>query len=70
MLTPEEAARLACVSPRTVYRWVEAGRLHFSEMPDGGLFICLASLFAEVGYGLPICSTFAEESFMSSETTP
>jgi hypothetical protein len=45
MLTPEVAARLASVSPRTIYRWIEAGALHFTETPDGILLVCQASLF-------------------------
>jgi excisionase family DNA binding protein len=44
MLTPESAAEMAGVSPRTVYRWVETGRVHFTERPDGRLFVCLTSL--------------------------
>lgn len=44
MLAPEEAAALCGVSPRTIYRWVEAGRVHFAETPDGRLSVCLASL--------------------------
>jgi hypothetical protein len=44
MLTPENAARLRNVGTRAVYRWVEDGRLHFNEAPDGRVFICLASL--------------------------
>lgn len=44
MLAPDKAALLAGVSPRTMYRWVETGRVHFAESPDGQLFICLASL--------------------------
>lgn len=44
MVTVDEAARLARLSARTIYRWVEAGRLHFTETPDGRLFICLSSL--------------------------
>jgi hypothetical protein len=47
LLRPEEAAVAARVSPRTIYRWVEAGQLHFSEMPNGLLLICLASLARE-----------------------
>lgn len=43
MVTPEEAAVLACVSPRTIYRGVEAGRIHFMETPEGLLLICLNS---------------------------
>ena len=49
MLTPEEAAALCGVSPRTIYRWVEAGRVHFAETPDGRLSVCLASLPCAVG---------------------
>ena len=44
MLNPEEAAAIAAVTPRTIYRWVEAGKLHFTESPDGGLLICINSL--------------------------
>lgn len=44
MAKPAEAARLAGVNTRTVYRWVEAGRVHFIEVPEGDLFVCLASL--------------------------
>ena len=44
LLRPEEVAVAAHVSPRTVYRWVEAGKLHFTETPEGGLRICLNSL--------------------------
>ena len=44
MLTPQEAARLTGVSQRTIYRWMEDGRIHFAETVDGGLFVCLAPL--------------------------
>jgi excisionase family DNA binding protein len=44
MLKPEEAARLARVSQRIIYRWVEEGRMHFTETPAEGLCICLNSL--------------------------
>ena len=44
MLNPEEAAAIAAVTPRTIYRWVESGKLHFTESPDGALLICLNSL--------------------------
>ena len=46
MTTPEEAARLSNLSPRHVYRLVEAGHAHYAEMPDGGLLACLGSLGA------------------------
>ena len=44
MLTIAQAAAVACVSQRTIFRRVEAGLLHFTETPDGVLFICLNSL--------------------------
>jgi hypothetical protein len=44
MATPEVIAVLAGVSTRTVYRLLEAKRLHFIEGRDGTLLVCLASL--------------------------
>ena len=44
MVTADEAARLARVTARLIYQWVEAGRLHFTETPEGQLLICLNSL--------------------------
>jgi excisionase family DNA binding protein len=44
MVTVDEAARLARATARTIYRLVEADRLHFTETSDGRLFICLRSL--------------------------
>ncbi len=44
MVTAEEAAAIAGVTRRAIYRWVEAHTVHFAEMPDGGLLICLKSL--------------------------
>ena len=46
MVTPEEAAGVACVTARAVYGLVESGRVHFVETPDGLLLICLNSLAA------------------------
>jgi hypothetical protein len=44
LVTAEEAATVAGVSTRTIYRWVEAEKVHFTETPDGSLLICLNSL--------------------------
>ena len=44
MVTADEAARMAGVSPRTIYRWIEAERLHFIETPEGLLLVCINSL--------------------------
>ena len=47
MIRPEEAAAVAGVNSRTIYRGVEAGRFHFRETPDGMLLICLSSLMRD-----------------------
>lgn len=44
MITASEAAAFAGVSPRTIYRWIEEAKLHFSEDPGGSLWICANSL--------------------------
>lgn len=44
MITADEAASLAGLSPRTIYRRVEAEKVHFSETADGVLLVCLNSL--------------------------
>ena len=48
MLSPEQAATLVNVPPRTIYRWVEAQLLHFVEEEDGRLLICRNSLFGRI----------------------
>jgi hypothetical protein len=46
VVTAEEAAALASVSMRTIYRWVEAEKVHFTETPEGVLLICLKTAMA------------------------
>jgi hypothetical protein len=43
MVTPDEATQIAAVSMRTIYRWVEFGKLHFVE-ERGRVLICQRSL--------------------------
>ena len=43
-VSPEEAAAMAGVSTRSLYRCVEAGQLHFIETAEQSLLICLNSL--------------------------
>jgi hypothetical protein len=43
MITPDEAAAIGCVNVRTIYSWVEAKRLHFTETA-GSIQICFDSL--------------------------
>ena len=49
MLTPEEAAANDGISSRAIYRWIEAGEIHFTETADGRVLVCLNSLTAETG---------------------
>lgn len=44
MVAPEHAAAVAEVPPRTIYRLVELGVIHYREESDGSLAICLKSL--------------------------
>lgn len=44
MIRPDEAAIVAAVTPRKIYQWIEAGRLHYSEQPTGALLVCFNSL--------------------------
>jgi hypothetical protein len=45
MVTVDQAAMLAGVGSRTIFHWVEVGRLHSSETAEGLLLVCLNSLF-------------------------
>jgi len=45
MVSPDHAARIAGVSTRAIYRWVEEGAVHFTEK-DTSVAICLPSLSA------------------------
>jgi len=44
MLTPDAAASLAGVSTEVIYARVEAGLIHFRELPDGALLLCGTSM--------------------------
>lgn len=46
MTSVDNAAMLSGTSARSVYRQVESGEVHFTEMTGGLLLICLDSLFA------------------------
>ena len=44
MLTPDQAATIASVSSRMIYRRVEAGEMHYLETPEGHLLVCANSI--------------------------
>lgn len=49
MLKPEEAAGIANVSTRTIYAWVEAGRVDHTETPEGNVLVCPKCLWRLTG---------------------
>jgi len=44
MVAPEQAAVIAAVPVRMIYRWVETEVIHYKEAADGSLVVCLKSL--------------------------
>ena len=44
MVTPEHAAKLSGATPRSIYRQIENGELHFTETARGVLLVCRNSL--------------------------
>jgi hypothetical protein len=48
MISPDEAAKLAGLSSRAMYRLVEAESIHFTETHDGSPLICLKSLHRSI----------------------
>jgi hypothetical protein len=44
MVSPEQAAVIAAVPVRAVYRWVEAGMIHYNEAAGGSIVVCVKSL--------------------------
>jgi len=44
MIAPEEAAMVAGVGLRQLFRQIETGGIHYSETAEGRLLVCLASL--------------------------
>ena len=44
MLRVEDASALVGAKTRTIYRWIEAGKVHFAESDKGLVLICTQSL--------------------------
>jgi hypothetical protein len=47
MIRPAEAAAVAAVSDRTIFRQIESRRVHFNESQAGAVLICLNSVVKE-----------------------
>jgi hypothetical protein len=48
LLAIEKAAVLCQCSRRLLYRWVEQGKLHFTELADGTVLICGHTLSEQI----------------------
>lgn len=48
MLSPEDSAKLTGVTPRVIYRLIEANQIHFIETANGLLLVCLDSLLQKL----------------------
>ena len=46
LMSPEQAATVCFQTTRAIYRLVEAGRVHFTDGPEG-VFVCPASLMSD-----------------------
>ena len=56
LISVDEAARLAVVGSRAIYRLVEAEKIHFIETDEELLLICFNSLLSQfVSAGYPDC---------------
>ena len=44
MVAAEQAAIVANVPVRTIYRWVETGLIHYKEGSNGSISVCVKSL--------------------------
>ena len=49
MVTVDEAAAMAGLSSRTVYRWIEAEKIHSIETSERLLLVCALSLMSASG---------------------
>jgi hypothetical protein len=46
MISPLLAAKLLKTGTREIYRAIETGTIHFAELPDRQIFVCLQSMNA------------------------
>ncbi|MBK8303506.1 MAG: hypothetical protein IPK98_08980 [Chloracidobacterium sp.] len=66
MVTAEQAAEIFGISQRSVFQFVEAGRVHFTELAEGGAaMICITS-FADV-FSEPVRNGFMPRPKMGTD---
>ena len=44
LLSPDQASTLTGIPARSIYRWVEAGAIHYREAPNGKIIVCIKTL--------------------------
>lgn len=44
LLSPEQASTVTGIPARLIYRWVEAGSIHYRETASGKLTVCVKTL--------------------------
>lgn len=44
MLSPEQASTVTGIAERQIYQWVEAGAIHYREVANGKLIVCVKTL--------------------------
>lgn len=44
MLPLDQASTLTGIPERLIYQWVEAGAIHYQEVPNGKLTVCVKTL--------------------------
>jgi len=65
MVTPDAAAVIVGLSLRVIYRWVEAGTIHWMEPSPGSLLVCSSSLVTSMteGHEEPLEQTVLDNHF-------
>ena len=48
LLSPDQASSLTGIPARLIYRWVEAGAIHYRELPNGKLTVCIKTLLSRI----------------------
>jgi hypothetical protein len=63
MIAAEQAAVVAHVPVRMIYRWVETAAIHYRELPNGSVAVCLKSLLTAANpvTSLQLCSADMSE---------
>ena len=54
LLAPEQASVLTGIPARLIYRWVEAGTIHYREVANGKVAVCVKTLLDEGKRGMEV----------------